>query len=338
MKGKPMARRMLGAWAAALAASAAAAAAALQAGPYPAGLQDLWGSGPGHRILLDVRLPRVLTAEVAGAVLAAAGVAFQALLRNPLAEPYTLGVASGASLGAVSAILLGWDVQVAGLGPVSLMALAGALGAMLAVYGTGRVLARRAGADASYGLLLAGICLAVTFQSLILLFHYLADFGNSFRMLRWLMGGLGMVGFDGFFRVLPFAMTGLAILFVLAGDLNYLVLGEELARARGVPVLSVQRAAYFGASLATAGIVASVGPIGFVGLVVPHVARVLVGPDIRVLLPTSAGLGALFLLACDTVARTVFAPTEIPTGVLTSLVGGPAAVLILLGRARKSTV
>ena len=176
MKGGPLAARIPIAWGAALALNLVAAALALQIGPYPAGLPDIWHSGTAHRILLEVRLPRILTAELAGAILATAGVTFQALLRNPLAEPYTLGVASGASLGAVSAILLGWDIQVAGLGPVSLMALAGALGAMLAVYGAGRTVARRAGAEASYGLLLAGVCLALTFQSLILLLHYLADF------------------------------------------------------------------------------------------------------------------------------------------------------------------
>ena len=331
--------RILWLWLGALFLAGIAAAAAMNLGPYPANLSDLWSPHSQARdILLRIRLPRILAAELAGGVLAASGVVFQALLRNPLAEPYTLGVASGASLGAAAAIVLGWTAQVAGLGPISLMALVGSLVAMVVVYGAGRLLARRSMADTSFGLVLAGICLALTFQALIFLLHYMADYGSSYRLLHWLMGGLGLVGFDGLFRMVPLALTGLALQFVVSGDLNYLYFGEEIARSRGVAVSSVQKAAYFGASMATAGVVSAVGPIGFVGLVVPHVARGVVGTDVRLLLPSAAGLGAVFLLGCDTAARTLFAPTELPAGVLTALVGGPAAILVLLLRSRAPRV
>ncbi|MCD6499879.1 MAG: iron ABC transporter permease [Deltaproteobacteria bacterium] len=301
-------------------------------GPYHLDLAGaLSGSDPiARRILFAARLPRAIMAGLTGVVLAASGVVLQGLLRNPLAEPYTLGVSSGASAGAVLAILTGANVTVFGMSSVPLFALAGALIAIGVVYLLAKSLSRASRGIDSTTLLLAGICLALTFHALILLAHYIADFGNSYRMLRWLMGGLGVTGYRSLFQILPFAATGLAFQFVITADLNVLAGGEDLARTRGVDVAWTQKIAYFGASLATAAVVAVVGPIGFVGLIVPHVVRSITGPDHRILLPAASGAGGVFLIACDTLARTVFAPAELPVGVLTALIGGPFTIILLM--------
>jgi iron complex transport system permease protein len=292
------------------------------------------------RILLVARLPRVLLGALAGGALAVCGATFQALLRNPLAEPFTLGVSSGASMGAVLAILLGLDIEIAGLTAVPAFAFGGGLLAVLAVYWLARTGRGRAGRSShsplqTSTLLLAGVCLAFCFHSVILLAHYLADYGNSYRMLRWLMGGLGVTSFRAVLQVLPFAVTGLALVWAVSRDLNLLSGSEPVATTRGVDVRSTQKIAYFAASLSTAAVVTAVGPIGFVGLMVPHVARRAVGPDHRLLLPASFGVGGAFLVVCDTVARTLLAPTELPVGVVTALIGGPFTVAILVKSQRK---
>jgi iron complex transport system permease protein len=180
------------------------------------------------------------------------------------------------------------------------------------------------------------VCLALSFHSVILLAHYLADFGNSYRMLRWLMGGLGVTDFRTVLQVLPFAVTGLALLAAVTRDLNVLAGGWHVARSRGVDVRMTQKIAYFAASLTTASVVAVVGPIGFVGLMVPHVMRMLVGPDHRILLPACCGVGGAFLIVCDAVARTVLAPAELPVGVLTAMMGGPFMIWLLIRQKRRN--
>ncbi len=301
------------------------------------------------RVIFWIRTPRVLMAALAGGTLAVSGVAFQALLRNPLAEPFTLGVSSGASLGAVLAILTGADVLFLGFSAVPLFAFAGALLAVFIVY----ILARgnnikrgkkskkssrsrvykgltNSKALPTSTLLLAGVCLAFTFHSLILLAHYLADYGNSYRMLRWLMGGLDITSMKSILQVFPFSVAGLAFIGVMSRSFNVLSGGEEVAQSRGINVRQLQKYTYFSASLSTAAVVTAVGPVGFVGLMVPHVTRRLVGPDHRLLIPASFGLGGVFLVVCDTMGRTLLAPTELPVGVVTALVGGPFAIILIL--------
>ncbi len=310
-----------------------AVAAGILLGPHSLSLSDILApSRLERRILFQLRLPRVLMAGLAGAALAMSGAVFQGLLRNPLAEPYTLGVSSGASMGAVLAIVTGARQTFWGMTPIPLFALAGALIAMLAVYFMARGMQGRRAGSRSAALLLAGICMAMTFQSVILLAHYTADYGNSYRMLRWLMGGLGVVGYQSILQVLPLVIPGMFLQLLVATDLNVLATGEHLARTKGTEVDSVFRASYFGASLTTAGVVAVVGPIGFVGLIVPHMVRPLTGPDHRLLLPASGALGAAFLILCDAAARTIFAPAELPVGVLTALLGGPFTIALLLRR------
>lgn len=288
-------------------------------------------TSPDHDIVFGARLPRTLFAAVAGAFLAASGVSFQAVLRNPLASPFTLGVSGGASLGAVLAIRLGWDRGRGGIAAVPLAALAGALAVVCLVGGLSR--ARRTLSPVT--LLLAGVTVNFVCSALVLMVHYHADLTQSFVMLRWTMGGLDLLGYEPLLSTVPFAVLGLGLVVSTSRYLNVLSVGEDWARSRGADVRRVMSRQYLGASLLTAAVVAHAGPIGFVGLVVPHTLRVLVGADHRVLLPASLLAGGGFLVACDTAARTVFAPVELPVGVITALLGGPFFVWLLLARRRE---
>jgi iron complex transport system permease protein len=291
----------------------------------------LWGSAePGQiDILWKLRIPRVCVALLAGMALAASGMAFQAVFRNALAEPFTLGVASGASLGAAVAIHLGLGFSLLGYSAVSWLALAGALAAILLVYGL-----TRAGQGFSPAtMLLAGVAVSFFFSSVILFLQYLSDFTRSFRMLRWVMGGMeSVVGFEEVFDLLPVVVAGCLVIFSLTHELNLITTGEELAAARGVEINRTKAVLFFVTSLMVGAVVSVCGPIGFVGLMVPHICRLLVGPDHRYLAPASILFGGVFLATCDTVARAALAPTELPVGILTSLLGGPFFLWLLLSR------
>jgi len=292
----------------------------------------LWAGGDDLTkvdILWKIRIPRVWLAFLAGAALATSGMVFQAMFRNPLATPFTLGVASGAALGASLAIHLGLTFSLLGFSGVSWFALAGALLAILIVYGLSR--ARQGFSTAT--MLLAGVAVSFFFSSLIIILQYLSDPGSTFRMLRWVMGGLASVmDFDDLLGVFPFVVTGLLIVFYLTHELNLLTTGEELATARGVDVNRTKMVLFFVASLMVGAVVAVCGPIGFVGLMAPHICRLLTGADHRYLTPATLLFGGAFLAVCDTVARTVIAPTELPVGILTALLGGPFFLWLLLSR------
>jgi len=277
-------------------------------------------------IFWEIRLPRACLAWVAGAGLAAAGMVFQAMFRNPLATPFTLGVSSGASLGAALAVRLGLGSAFMGFSGVTVGAMVGALLAIGVVYGLTSL--KR---DCSTGtMLLAGVAVNFFFSSLILLVQYTADYYDAFRILRWLMGGLQMVGFDAPLRILPFVAGGATLLAVLVGELNLLTTGEELAASRGVAVGRVKTVFFFAVSVMVGVIVSICGPVGFVGLMCPHICRLLVGADHRRLLPATLLFGGAFLVGCDTVARSLFAPTELPVGIFTSFLGGPFFLWLLL--------
>ena len=278
------------------------------------------------RILSEVRIPRVTLGFLAGAALATAGMAFQALFRNALATPYTLGVSAGASLGAAIYVHLGITVSLAGIPGYSFAALGGALLAIALVYAVARV---------TYGfssstLLLAGVAISFLFTSVILAIQYIGDVTTSFRIGRWLLGGLEVVGFLPVIHVLPFAVVGIASLLAISRDLDLLVIGEESAASRGVSVTTVKKLIFAAASLMVGGVVATCGPIGFVGLVVPHIGRLVLGPKHRTLAPFSVLAGGTFLVACDAVGRTVVAPIEIPVGIITALIGGPVFLAMLV--------
>lgn len=294
-------------------------------------LGALWSQADDAKldILWKIRLPRVLMAFLAGSALATSGMAFQAMFRNPLATPFTLGVSSGASLGAAIGIHLGVAFQLLGIPAITWFAFVGALVAIGLVYGLTR--ARRGFSTAT--MLLAGVAVSFFFSSLILFLQYLSDFTRTFRMLRWVMGGLEqIVGFGEVFNVFPFVVTGTLVLFYLTHELNLITTGEELATARGVDVNRMKLLVFLAASLMVGAVVALCGPIGFVGLLVPHISRLLIGADHRWLTPATLLFGGAFLTLCDTLARTAIAPTELPVGIITSLLGGPFFLWLLLGR------
>ena len=282
------------------------------------------------QIFFIARLPRAMAGALVGAALATAGVVLQALLRNPLATPFTLGVSAGASLGAMLVIILGIPLSLAGIPAVPLASLAGSLGAVSVVYGLARFRARGLSTTV---LLLAGVTLNSVFSAAIMFVQYLADYTQSFQAVRWLMGNLDVSSYTPIVSALPLLVVAFIAFAWLPRSLNLLTLGPESAAARGVDVLRAQRLAFFSASLATGAAVSLGGPIGFVGIIVPHVVRLLVGADHRVVLPAAAFLGAAFLVACDVAARTVMAPLELPVGVITAILGGPF-FLWLLARKR----
>lgn len=300
-------------------------------GIHPVSLGDLWHA---HRtetnILWSLRLPRVALGLLAGAGLAASGMVFQAVFRNVLATPYTLGVASGASLGAMIYIRLGLSLSLGGIGGGTWFAFAGAVLTIALVYGLTRL---RRGFPTTT-MLLAGLAINLFFSALILLVQYLSDFTDSYLMLRWMMGGLSRTtSFDDALTVLPFVTAGTAVVIYLTHELNLLTTGEELAASRGVAVHRTKVALFFAVSLMVGAIVAVTGPIGFVGLVAPHVCRLAIGPDHRYLTPATMLFGAALLTACDALARVILPPQELPVGILTALMGGPFFVWLLLGRA-----
>lgn len=278
------------------------------------------------QIFFLARLPRALAAALVGGTLAAAGVVFQGLLRNALATPYTLGVSAGAALGAMVAITFGsaWPV-----GGVASASLAGALIAVVIVYALAS--ARHRGLSTTV-LLLAGVTLNAFFSALILFVQYLSDFADTYRALRWLMGDLDVASYLPILAALPFILGAFVAFAWLARPLNLLTMGAEAAGARGVNVPVAQRVAFFSASVATGAAVSVGGPIGFVGIIVPHLVRLLVGADHRLVLPGSIFVGGGFLVLCDVIARTAFAPLELPVGIVTALIGGPFFLWLLLRR------
>ena len=279
---------------------------------------------PDYEILFLARLPRVLLAMLAGAALAITGVLFQCLLRDPLAEPYTLGVSSGASVGAVIAICLGFRAT-------GLASLAGAGAVLVLVLG----IAWEGRRVSSFTLLLAGVTMNSMCFAVILFLHNLASFSQSFAISRWLMGGIDAVEYSTL-AWLALAVVGVSVMVIArARQWNLMAVGEEWAASRGISATVYTACGYMAGATLTGLVTSLTGPIGFVGLIVPHALRLRLGADHRVLLPCSFLLGAAFLGFCDTLSRTVLAPTEIPAGVITALCGGPFFIWILRSK-RKS--
>jgi iron complex transport system permease protein len=312
------------------------AAAALLGAPF-CGMIDvpisaLWGTAddPGKLdVLWQLRIPRVLMAFLAGSALATSGMAFQAMFRNPLATPFTLGVSSGGALGASLAIHCGLTFSHLGFSAVSLCAFAGAMAVIGLIYGLTRL---RSGFSTAT-MLLAGVAISFFCSSLILFLQYLSDQTRTFRMLRWVMGGLNdVVSYGELLSLCPFVVAGCLIVLYLSRELNLITTGEELAASRGVEVHRTQVLLFLATSLMVGAVVALCGPIGFVGLMAPHICRLLIGPDHRYLMPATLLFGGAFLVLCDTVARTIMAPTELPVGIITALLGGPFFLWLLLRR------
>jgi iron complex transport system permease protein len=279
-------------------------------------------------IFWKIRIPRVCVSFLAGAALAVSGMAFQAIFRNPLATPFTLGVASGASLGAAVYMRLGLAIGLFGISGISVFAFGGAILSILAVYGLTRI---KTGFSVGT-MLLAGVALNFFFSSAILFIQYMSDLINSVRILRWTMGGLEIMGYESVLNMVPFVVSGAAIILFLSHELNLLMTGEELAISRGANVGKIKKVLFFATSLMVGGVVAICGPIGFVGMMVPHICRLLVGADHRYLTAATLLFGGAFLTLCDMLARTLIAPAEMPVGIITALLGGPFFIWLLLGK------
>jgi iron complex transport system permease protein len=275
-------------------------------------------------IVLQLRLPRVLLGVLVGGGLALAGATFQALLRNPLAEPYILGISGGASVGAVLVLALGWAV--AGSWVLPLAAFAGALVAIVLVFrvatATGRAMDVRV-------LLLAGVVVAAFFSACIAFILSVSPARTVQSAVLWIMGSLAAASWQGVALTAAYTIPAALLLMGLARPLNLMAIGEETAQYLGADVEGVKRLSLAVAALVTASGVAVAGVIGFVGLVVPHAVRILVGSDHRALLPLSFLAGAAFLTLADLVARLALAPTEIPIGVITAFVGVPFFLVLL---------
>ena len=301
-----------------------AALVALLVASLAAGLSLGSAENPTVAILVEIRLPRVLLGAFVGAGLATAGALLQALLQNPLADPYILGISGGAALGGVAALALGWTLGLGGIS-IPLLAFLGALTAtalLYAVAGSGR-------AVPAHTLLLTGVVFNAFAASLIVFLTTAVDLSRVAGIFLWLIGSIRFAEPSVLLGVALLLAVGLAIGIHDAYALNLLSLGDESAAHLGVEVDRVRRRILLGTALMIGASVAVSGLIGFVGLIVPHLLRLVIGADHRVLVPASALLGAAFLVIADTLARTLLSPTELPVGALTALVGGPLFLYLL---------
>jgi iron complex transport system permease protein len=286
------------------------------------------GAGAGSTIVRQIRLPRALLAGMVGACLALAGLGFQAISRNPLADPTVLGVSSGASFGVTIAMLLGLTGPLANPAVTTLFAFGGALLAALSVYAIARVEGRLPITT----LLLAGVIVGLFFSACVMLMTALLAAAELQGVVFWLMGNLGPASPRTLLILAGILAIGTLGLRRQAARLNLLSLGEEQALQLGVEAEQVKRMVFVIASLITGAAISAAGSIGFVGLIVPHAARLLLGPDNRRLVPAAGLLGAAFLMLADLVARTLAAPIELPVGVITAFCGAPLFIFLLRSR------
>ncbi len=283
-------------------------------------------------IFFSIRIPRIITGFIAGSGLALCGMVFQALFRNPLATPFTLGISSGASFGAALTILTGYTGVIFGIPFTNFGALGGAFAAMFLVYSFSSLQKNMS----NLTILLAGIAVSYFFSSLLMFVQFLSNLRHSFQIIRWLMGGLDLYGYKDLFSILPLVLIGIIIIIIKLPELDLLLTGEDIAKTRGVNVVSTKTILFFATSITVSAIVAVCGPIGFIGMMTPHICRLIFGNKHKILGPATFLSGGAFLVICDTIARTVIAPSEMPVGVITSLLGGPFFLWILFSRIKKS--
>lgn len=277
------------------------------------------------KIVWQVRMPRIILAAMIGALLASVGACFQGLFRNPLSDPYILGISNGAGVGATVAIVLGLGGYAYGIGLISLLSFVSALITAVMVY----TIANVGGRLPTVNLILSGVAVGFFASSLVTILMVLHR-ENTERIIMWLMGSLNAASWKQVAILGPVTILGCLTLALFARDLNALSTGEETAKSLGVRVETVKKVLLGICSLLVAVCVSVSGIIGFVGLVVPHVVRLLVGPDQRALIPFSAVLGAIFLVICDTIARSIIPPAELPVGAVTSLCGAPFFCYLLI--------
>lgn len=283
-------------------------------------------------IILQVRLPRILAGMLVGVSLSFGGAVFQAVFRNPMADPYVLGVSSGAAVGGVIAIAFGFGATFLGTFAVPVMAFSGAALTSTVVY----KLAKVGGATPAMTLLLSGIAISIVLSSFVILTLFLVNPYNQLQaIVFWLIGSLASMSWSEVIAVAPLILTPAILINFFARDLNIMLLGEEEAGHLGVNPESLKRIVLLLASLGVASAVAISGIIGFVGLIVPHIVRLIVGSDHRILIPASILGGATYMVVFDAVSRVIYPPSELPVGVMTALAGGPFFLYLL--RRRKGT-
>ncbi len=298
------------------------------AGPSSLDLARAWaGEEPDRSILVQLRVSRTLLGLFGGGALALAGALFQAMLRDALATPYTLGVSTGASLGAVIAIALGWHT-VAGVPGVWAGALGGALLVLLLVVSA----ASKQRHVSAFGLLLAGVATNSVCSALILLVHGLSGMSQSYAISRWLIGGLDAIDYPALSAFIAIVCALAAVVVRQARRWNLLAVGEAWAATRGADVGRLMTMGYLSGSLLAGMTVALTGPIGFIGLVVPHLVRARVSADDRVLMPCAFLLGGVLLASCDALGRVVLSPAEVPAGAVTACIGGPYLIWLVRRR------
>lgn len=282
---------------------------------------------PDYEILLQLRLSRTLLALVAGGALSLAGTLFQAMLRDALATPYTLGISAGASLGAVVMIAAGWETFL-GIPMTWIGALAGALGVLILVIGA----AFRQRQISAFSLLLTGIAINSICAAFILILSSFAGMSRSFSIVRWLIGSIDATSYVSLTVLATVVLLVSAMILSQARNWNLLAVGERWAASRGVRVGALLAQGYILGSILVAGAIALTGPIGFVGLIVPHLVRSRISPDHRFLLPCAFLLGGALLALCDAIGRVVMPPVELPAGAVLALIGGPYLVWIIRQR------
>ena len=295
------------------------------AGPLDIQVDSIFSDNMMSRVFWYLRFPRVAGAFLAGAVLAVAGMMFQSLFRNDLATPYTLGVSSGAALGAVLAIKI-YSGLVPSLPVVEIMSFAGAAAAVALIFALSALKKR----NSAQFLILAGIAVNFTASGFILFIQFLASGSESSGMVRWMMGSLDFTGIMPVIKLATAFLVIVPVSFYLHRELDLMKIGTDIAISRGVNIRKTTNMIFFTVSFSVAVVVSQTGPIGFIGLIAPHIGRKLVNREHRYLIPASLLIGGLLLLISDTIARTIIVPSEIPVGVITALAGGPFFLFMLL--------
>ncbi|MFA5089457.1 MAG: iron ABC transporter permease [Candidatus Omnitrophota bacterium] len=273
-----------------------------------------------NRVIFDMRLLRIFTAILAGSGLAVSGIALQAILRNPLAEPYLLGTSSGAGLAAVTAVILGVSRIY-----MPLAAFLGALASILLVYN----LARKGSRIMDQSLILSGVIVSIALSAVIVFLVFISGNAALHEMSWWLWGSLGVYDWRLIFPVSMLVISGIIVIYIFAQDLNAISIGEEEAVHLGIDTQSIKKIMILITALITASLICICGIIGFVGLIVPHMMRLVVGPNHRVLIPMTCLAACVFMIICDILSRTLFSPVEIPIGVITAIIGAPVFILLL---------
>ncbi|GHV56866.1 ABC transporter permease [Synergistales bacterium] len=288
-------------------------------------LSDVLAGSMEAEIFWQLRLPRVIIAWCAGAAFGLCGMVFQALFRNPLAEPSLLGISSGAAFGAAAAIRIGLGAGAFGVVTIPSCAFAGAILSVMVITAFSHM--ARGTRDAT--LLLAGIAISSIFSSLIMVFQYTGGSVEAYRLLSWTMGGINVVGMTEGLTALPSLAITLVMSLVYATELDLMTFGDEIAVTRGVAIERTRRLLFVGMSLSVAIVVANCGPIAFLGLIAPHAARWFVGARHKTLAPYTALIGGTALVFCDTAARTAMAPADLPVGIIISFLGAPFFLWLL---------